>query len=151
MTQETEKSKIQMNTTPSGGDMKYWNDLDGSTFFCMVFSGQIAINEIKLFSLIVDNNLSTLTLAFDIRELPNSPPQKWQQAQYNACRIGISCSEIDNLVVRSLPVTGPMKLTIEKDGSRFVVSAMSEHSAIKFTTSFLSLRDPSVYLTKTPF
>ncbi|MGY3644352.1 Imm50 family immunity protein [Pseudomonas sp. PK-RTE-24] len=60
----------------------------------MVFSRNIPIGEIKLFTLNIDNNLSTLTLAFDIREIPDTPPKKWESIEYNACRIGITCSEV---------------------------------------------------------
>ncbi len=55
--------------------MKYWNEINGSKFFNMVFSRNIPIGEIKLFTLNIDNNLSTLTLAFDIREIPDTPPK----------------------------------------------------------------------------
>lgn len=131
--------------------MKYWNELDGSTFFSLVFSGGIAIDEIRLFSLRVDNNQSTVALSFDIKELPDKPPKKWQMIQYNACRIGISGSEIENLMVKNLPGNNPMKLTIEKNSHRYIVSASSENSVIEFTASFLTLGAPSVYLTQAPF
>ncbi|RIJ09531.1 hypothetical protein DXT77_16435 [Pseudomonas sp. 91RF] len=131
--------------------MQYWNDLEGSTFFSMVFSNRIEIGEIKLFSIDIDINQSLVTMAFDIREVPDKPPRKWQSAQYNACRIGITCSEVENITIKNLPTTKPLKLTILENGLRFKVTAISENSAIEFTTSFLSLRDPTVYLTQTPF
>ncbi|WP_426235447.1 Imm50 family immunity protein [Pseudomonas sp. TWP3-2] len=130
--------------------MQYWNDLDGSTFFSMVFSGRIEIGNIKLFSLNIDTNHSIVTMAFDIKDLPDNPPRKWQSMEYNACRIGISCSEVESVMVRNLPNSELMKLTIQKHGSHFAIAAVSEHSAIEFTTAFLHLRDPSVYLTNTP-
>lgn len=130
--------------------MQYWNDLDGSTFFSMVFSGRIEIGNIKLFSLNIDTNHSIVTMAFDIKDLPDNPPGKWQSMEYNACRIGISCSEVESVMVKNLSNSEFMKLTIQKHGSRFAVAAVSEHSAIEFTTAFLHLRDPSVYLTNTP-
>jgi hypothetical protein len=58
--------------------MKYWNDLDGSVFFNMVFSQPVEIGEITLFSMKIDNNCPCVTLGFDINELPDRPPKKWQ-------------------------------------------------------------------------
>lgn len=131
--------------------MKFWNELEGSKFFSMVFSGDVVIDQVKLFSLFVDNNQSTITLLFDIKELPDTPPGKWKAISYNACRVGITGSEVENLIVRRLPTTESLKLTIEKVGSCFVVSAKSECSIVEFTASFIALRDPTVYLTQTPF
>ncbi|WP_085748516.1 Imm50 family immunity protein [Pseudomonas sp. R45(2017)] len=131
--------------------MQYWNDLEGSTFFSMVFSNRIEIGEIKLFSIDIDSNQSLVTMAFDIREVPDKPPRKWQSAQYNACRIGITCSEVESITIKNLPTNTPLKLTILGNDLRFKVTAISENSAIEFTTSFLRLRDPTVYLTETPF
>ncbi|MHC8303871.1 Imm50 family immunity protein [Pseudomonas sp. PB3P13] len=131
--------------------MKYWNELDGSAFFCMVFSGRVLIDEIKLFSIVVDNNQSVVTLAFDIRDLPDKPPKKWVLNEYNACRIGISCSEFEGLMIKNLPTDEIFRLSIAKKNSRTVVSATSASSSINFTASFLTLRDPSVYLTRVPF
>ncbi|MCU1763670.1 immunity 50 family protein [Pseudomonas sp. 14P_8.1_Bac3] len=131
--------------------MKFWNELDGSKFFSMVFSGNVVIDRVKLFSLSVDNNQSTLSLLFDIKELPDTVPEKWKEISYNACRIGITGSEVEGLIVKQLPTSEYLKLTIEKAGSCFLVSAKSERSMIEFTASFIALRDPTVYLTKTPF
>ncbi|MFJ5238919.1 Imm50 family immunity protein [Pseudomonas neuropathica] len=131
--------------------MKYWNEIEGSKFFNIVFSRNIPIGEIKLFALNMDNNLSTLTLAFDIRETPDTPPKKWESIGYNACRIGLTCSEIRGLTTSNIPTQKNLHLSIQNIGDRYMISAVSSTSNITFTTSSLRLREPSVYLTDLPF
>ncbi|WP_442968564.1 Imm50 family immunity protein [Pseudomonas sp. ZY71] len=131
--------------------MKYWNEIEGSKFFNMVFSRNISIGEIKLFALNMDNNLSTLTLAFDIRETPDTPPKKWEPIGYNACRIGITCGEIRDLTTSKIPTQKNLHLSIQSIGDRYMISAVSDTSNITFTTSSLRLREPSVYFTDLPF
>ncbi|WP_423815303.1 Imm50 family immunity protein [Pseudomonas koreensis] len=64
--------------------MNYWNEIHGSKLLNMIFSRNVPIGEIKLFTLSTDNNLSTMTLAFDISEIPDTPPRKWVFIEYNA-------------------------------------------------------------------
>jgi hypothetical protein len=131
--------------------MKYWNEIEGSKFFNMVFSRNIPIGEVKLFALNMDNNLSTLTLAFDIRETPDTPPKKWETIGYNACRIGLTCSEIRDLTTSNIPTQKNLNLSIQSIGDKYIISAISSTSNVTFTTSSLRLREPSVYLTDLPF
>ncbi|MBV4546721.1 immunity 50 family protein [Pseudomonas sp. SWRI88] len=131
--------------------MKYWNELEGSKLFNMVFSRNIPIGEIKLFALNIDNNLSTLTLAFDIREIPDTPPKKWDLIGYNACRIGITCNKVKNLTTSNIPTQQILNLSIQLIGNEYSVSATSNTSEVKFITSALRLREPSVYLTESSF
>lgn len=130
--------------------MKHWNDIQGSTFFNMIFSSPIAIGEINLFTLKIENNYSTVILGFDISETPDAPPRKWKNIEFNTCRIGITCSEIEELFISNLPNQKKFQLTIAKMDSRFKVSATAEESSISFTTSFISLREPAVYLKNDP-
>jgi len=131
--------------------MKYWNEIHDSKFFNMVFSRNIPIGEVKLFTLNIDNNLSTLTLAFDIREIPDTPPKNWESIKYNSCRIGVTCNEITSLTVSNLPTREIFQLSIQTIESRHLVCVASETSEIKFITSSLRLREPSVYLTESLF
>jgi hypothetical protein len=131
--------------------MKYWNEIEGSKFFNMVFSRNIPIGEVKLFALNMDNNLSTLTLAFDIKETPDTPPKKWETMGYNACRIGLTCGEIRDLTTSNIPTQKNLNLYIQSIGDRYMISAVSSTSTVTFTTSSLRLKEPSVYLTDLPF
>lgn len=131
--------------------MKYWNEIEGSKLFNMVFSQNIPIGEIKLFALNIDNNLSTLTLAFDIREIPDTPPKKWDLIGYNACRIGITCNNVKDLTISNIPTQQTLNLSIQLIGNEYSVSATSDTSEVKFITSSLRLREPSVYLTESSF
>lgn len=131
--------------------MKYWNDFEGSTFFNMVFGGLIEVGEIKLISLIVDNIGSTVTLAFNIKELPDKPPLKWRSIEYNACRIGFTCDEVSEIHLKNLPTNSLMNVNIERQNSRFRVSIEAENSSIEFTAAYLRLGDPSVYFTEDVF
>jgi hypothetical protein len=131
--------------------MKFWNEIEGSKLFNMVFSRNIPIGEIKLFALNIDNNLSTLTLAFDIREIPDTPPKKWDLIGYNACRIGITCNNVKDLTTSNIPTQQILNLSIQLIGNEYSVSATSDTSEVKFITSSLRLREPSVYLTESSF
>lgn len=131
--------------------MKFWNEIEGSKLFNMVFSRNIPIGEIKLFALNIDNNLSTLTLAFDIREIPDTPPKKWDLIGYNTCRIGITCNNVKDLTTSNIPTQQILNLSIQLIGNEYSVSATSDTSEVKFITSSLRLREPSVYLTESSF
>lgn len=130
--------------------MKHWNELDGSTFFSMVFSNPIAIDVIKLFTIHIDNNQPSVLLGFDIKEIPDQPPKKWVTMGFNACRIGLSCSETSDLIIKNIPTNDLLKISITKHGTTFKICAKSEHSLIEFSTKFPLLCDPSVYLTEFP-
>lgn len=61
--------------------MKFWNDIDGSTFFNQVYNTPVAIGTIELFTISIDNSRPTIILEFDIEELPDSHRFKlwWSQ------------------------------------------------------------------------
>ncbi|WP_455824347.1 Imm50 family immunity protein [Pseudomonas graminis] len=125
--------------------MKFWNDFDGSIFFNKVFSGPIKIGEIVLFSVDVDNNRSHITLAFDIPEVPDRPPQKWNAEGFNTCRIGLSCGGLSNVTIKNIPTTDTLQMTVQKNEGFFLVRAESAGSLIEFKTTYPSLCGPSVY------
>jgi len=131
--------------------MNNWNELDGSTFFNMVFTNNIKIDEVKLFKLIIDTRNDEITMAFNIKELPDRPPIKWSNMEFNACRIGIICSDIDDLLIKKLPKNVNVKMKIEQIGSRYKISGVTNDFRIEFTASFVRLGDPSVYLTNEQF
>lgn len=120
--------------------MNDWNEIHDSKLFNMVFSRNVPIGEIKLFTLNIDNNLSTRTLEFDIREIPNTPPKKWESIEYNACRIGITCSEVTSLTTSNLPTREILQLSIKNFESGHLVCIASETSEIKFITSSLMIK-----------
>ena len=131
--------------------MDNWNELDGSNFFNMVFTYNVKIEEIKLFSLIIDHRNPQITMDFDIKELPDRPPIKWTNMGFNTCRIGITCSEVNDLLLKNLPHNLNIKIKIEKIGARFKISGIADDFHIEFTAAFLRLRDPSVYLNDEQF
>lgn len=131
--------------------MNNWNELDGSTFFNMVFTNNIKIDEVKLFKLIIDTRVNEIIMAFDIKELPDRPPLKWSNMGFNTCRIGITCSDIDDLLVKNLPKDVKIKMKIEQIGTRYKISGVTQNSHIEFTAAFLILGDPNVYLTDEQF
>jgi len=64
--------------------MKYWNELEGSKLFNMVFSKNIPIGELELFSINIENDQPKLVFSFDIPELPDSPLQNGVKALIGA-------------------------------------------------------------------
>jgi hypothetical protein len=125
--------------------MKLWNDLDRTIFFNKVFTYPVEIGEIKLFSLIIDNDRPNIILEFDIQELPDSPPEKWVAAGFNTCRIGISCAGLTDLEIKNIPNANPLKMVITRQQNLFEVDARSATSSIKFNAKYVSLCGPSVY------
>lgn len=125
--------------------MKYWNDLDGSIFFKKIFTTVIPIDEISLFSLTIDNDRPTIILEFDISEYPDAPPLKWKQHEFNTCRIGLNCSNIDDLLVKKIPTKEKLHLTISKHGKKSMIRAANRESVIEFTTEHPLLCGPSAY------
>ncbi|MBC3375608.1 hypothetical protein HU762_16780 [Pseudomonas sp. SWRI92] len=125
--------------------MKFWNDLDGSTFFNKIFLSSVPIGEIRLFSLAVDNDNSTIVFEFDIAEYPEAPPEKWKQSGFNTCRIGLNCSPPKNLKITNIPTKEKLILQITQNESKFSVHASNDTSLIEFETSHLLLCGPSAY------
>lgn len=125
--------------------MKFWNDFDGSIFFNKVFTTPIPIGEITLFSVDINNDHSHIHIAFDIPEIPDNPPIKWVTAGFNTCRLGLSCGGLSDVLIKNIPNTQKMKLTIEKHESYFLVRAQSSKSLIELKTKYPSLCGPSVY------
>ncbi|MFJ2685672.1 Imm50 family immunity protein [Pseudomonas sp. NPDC087342] len=115
----------------------------------MVFSKPISIKSIKLFTLKIDNNQPSLTMGFDIQDIPDKPPKKWANSTFNACRIGLDCSELSDLIIKNIPTREILNITITRHDDVFKICARSENSLIEFSTKFPRLCGPSVYLTET--
>jgi len=126
--------------------MKFWNDLDGSTFFNQVFTTPIAINTIELFTVSIDNSRPTIILEFDISELPDAPPTKWKRSEFNTCRIGLNCGGIGDLKINNIPTKEKLSISIIKKENIFMINASNKDSSIQFTTKFPLLCGPSVYM-----
>ncbi|MGG7553688.1 Imm50 family immunity protein [Pseudomonas sp. ES3] len=126
--------------------MKFWNDLDGSTFFNQVFTTPIAINTIELFTVSIDNSRPTIILEFDISELPDAPPTKWKRSEFNTCRIGLNCGGIGDLKINNIPTKEKLNISIIKKENIFMINASNKDSSIQFTTKFPLLCGPSVYM-----
>ncbi|MBJ2247557.1 Imm50 family immunity protein [Pseudomonas haemolytica] len=126
--------------------MKFWNDFDRSIFFNKVFSMPIPIGEIVLFSIDIDNHRSHITLAFDIPEIPDKPPEKWTSEGFNTCRIGLSCGELSDVIIKNIPTLNSLHMTVQKQDDFFLARAESADSLIEFKTKYPSLCGPSVYI-----
>jgi hypothetical protein len=126
--------------------MKFWNDFDRSIFFNKVFSQSILIGDIVLFSIDVDNDRAHITMAFDIPEVPDRPPEKWKAEGFNTCRIGISCGGLRDVIIKNIPTSDTLKMTVQAQEGFFLVRAQSETSLIEFKTKYPSLCGPSVYI-----
>lgn len=126
--------------------MKFWNDLDGSTFFNQVFTTPVAISTIELFTVNIDNSRPTITLEFDISEFPDAPPIKWKRSEFNTCRIGLNCGGISDLKIKNIPTKEKLNVTISQNENLFTIHASNEESLIEFTTKFPLLCGPSVYM-----
>ncbi|MGE8483427.1 MULTISPECIES: Imm50 family immunity protein [Pseudomonas] len=126
--------------------MKFWNDLDGSTFFNQVFTTPIAINTIELFTVSIDNSRPTIIMEFDISELPDAPPTKWKRSEFNTCRIGLNCGGIGDLKINNIPTKEKLNISITQKENLFMVNASNKDSLIQFTTKFPLLCGPSVYM-----
>lgn len=126
--------------------MKFWNELEGSTFFNKVFSKSIPIESIELFSITIDNDRPSITIEFDIPELPDKPPDKWKKSGFNTCRIGIHCGNIFNLEIKNIPTQEKLSITIENSQGTYFTTISNSNSLISFTTRYISLCGPSVYM-----
>jgi len=126
--------------------MNTWNELEGSTFFNKVFSQPITIGKVKLFSIAIDNERSNITLEFDIEELPDKPPAKWVKDEFNTCRIGISCENISNTLIKNIPSSEILEISIKQTKNSYLIKAFSQNTLIEFQTTLPYLCGPSVYL-----
>lgn len=125
--------------------MKYWNDIDNSTFFNSVFSYLVPIGQLELAGIDIDNERNNLVIGFDILEIPDIPPVKWQQIEYNTCRIGIDCGEIQDLVIKNIPTPKALNIKISQTDNHYRIHISNNESTIDFIAKFISLRGPSVY------
>ena len=126
--------------------MKYWNELDGSTFLNKIFSKPVEIGKIALFSLRIENDQPSINLGFDIPEFPDILPEKWKNKGYNTCRIGIDCNEISNLKIHNLPIHEIFALEINNENANFNLQVKSKSALITFSAKLVSLNGPSVYI-----
>ncbi|PQP01640.1 hypothetical protein C5612_20030 [Pseudomonas frederiksbergensis] len=126
--------------------MKSWNELDGSNFFNRIFTSAIAIGEVELFSISIDNSRPTITLEFDIPEYPDAPPEKWKQSGFNTCRTGLNCSNIENLIIKNIPTRKKLAVKISHQDNIYTIILSNNESLIEFTTKHPLLCGPSAYM-----
>lgn len=132
--------------TLSRKKMKHWNDLDGTIFFNKLFKQPVEIGKTYIHSLRIENDNNDLGIGFDIPEFPECLPEKWKDKGYNACRIGLTCSEISDLKIINLPIREVFLITIKQENEYFFLAAKSKNASIEFKTRWLSLSGPSVYM-----
>ena len=125
--------------------MKYWNDIDNSTFFNRVFSYPVPIDQLELAEINIGNERNNIVIGFDILEIPDNPPAKWQKTEYNTCRIGIDCGEIHSLLIKNTPAAETLNIKISKADTHYHIQASNNESIIDFAAKFICLRGPSVY------
>ncbi|MCW1244189.1 immunity 50 family protein [Pseudomonas sp. SAICEU22] len=125
--------------------MIFWNNLERSIFFNKIFSSPIPIGEIELASLTIDNNIPTIILEFDISEYPDAPPQKWKQAGFNICRIGLNCGTPQKTKIINIPTNDKLIVQITQQQDSFLIQASNDTSLIELETKHLLLCGPSAY------
>lgn len=126
--------------------MKHWNEMENNILFNKIFSTQVAIGPVSLYSITIDNDRPTITIEFDIPELPDKAPEKWKKTGFNTCRIGIRCGDIYNLTIKNIPTTKTLEVTILKTEDSFTATLCNRESLITFSTKLISLCGPSVYM-----
>ena len=126
--------------------MKYWNEMENNVLFNKIFSTQVAIGSVSLYSITIDNDRPTITIEFDIPELPDKAPEKWKKSGFNTCRIGIRCGDICSLTIKNIPTKKNLKVTILETEDGFTVTLLNKDSLITFSTELISLCGPSVYM-----
>ena len=126
--------------------MKYWNDLDRNIFLEKIFSKPVEIGQIALFSMQIENDRPSVGLGFDIPELPDTLPKKWEGKGYNTCRMGIDCHGIQDLSIKNIPVREVFFVKITKENNQFYFQATNKNALIEFKAKFITLADPNVYI-----
>jgi hypothetical protein len=126
--------------------MKHWNELDGTIFFNKVFSQPIEIGKIYIHSVQIENDSPGVGIGFDIPEFPDHLPEKWKDKGYNTCRIGLTCSEVSNLRIVSIPCREVFFVKLVEENGYFFFTATSKSASIEFKGKWLSLSGPSVYM-----
>ena len=120
--------------------------MENNILFNKIFSTQVAIGSVSLYSITIDNDRPTITIEFDIPELPDKAPEKWKKIGFNTCRIGIRCGDIYNLTIKNIPTSETLEVTILKTEDSFTATLCNRESLITFSTEFISLCGPSVYM-----
>ncbi|WP_323154320.1 Imm50 family immunity protein [Pseudomonas alvandae] len=132
-------------TIPRSKNIIFWNDLEGSIFFNKIFSYPVRIGEIELDSLTIDNDIPTIIFEFDISEYPDAPPQKWKQADFNICRIGLNCGTPKKVKIINIPTNNKLTVQITQQQDSLLVQAFNDTSLIELETKHLLLCGPSAY------
>ncbi|CRM14004.1 MULTISPECIES: Imm50 family immunity protein [Pseudomonas] len=126
--------------------MKHWNELNDTIFFNKVFTFPVEIGEITLYSLTIDNDRPNIGMGFDIKELPDAPPEKWIKEGYNTCRIGLDFGGVSDVKIENIPTREPLRMKITKLEDHYAIHAKSGTSTIELKAKYVSLCGPSVYI-----
>ena len=137
---------MQKHTISLGRKMKYWNEIDKSIFFEKVFSQPVAIGEITIFSLQIDNDRPNFGIGFDIPEFPDILPEKWKNKGYNVCRLGIECYGIRDLKILNIPSRDTFFVKITKEDNWLYFQAANRKSLVEFKAQSISLCGPNDYI-----
>lgn len=129
--------------------MRFWNQIDDTVFFNMVFSYPAPIDEVELFSISIDNDRPQVVVLFDIPYLPDRPPKKWEN--YNRCRSGLVCLGVDSLLMKNIPIIDRFSVSVSRAEEVYHISFSNSSSALEFRAKFISLSGPSVYLNEAPY
>ena len=69
-----------------------------------------------------------------------------KKSGFNTCRIGIHCGNIFNLEIKNIPTHEILSIAIKNSGGTYFTTISNSNSSISFTTRYISLCGPSVYM-----
>jgi hypothetical protein len=100
-----------------------------------------------LFYVHIDERGDSITLGFDTRNFPSSPPVEWQEKGLNAFEFYLTFTDVEDLCVSGWgpPAVKNIELAPQGNG-RIAATISSEGSSIAFHAEFLSLARKRAYL-----
>lgn len=125
-----------------------WTDLNGSELLKRVFTHPVPIEEVSIFSIIINRDGPNICIDFDLKnKIPDAPIKSWTQSKFNRCRIGINCGGVEELLITGWGTANNAIAIIEKvSPEKTRVRFFNKKLQISFLCTDLTVTGPSVYL-----
>ena len=128
---------------------EFWNEVEDTFLLNQIFSDNIKIGYIDLFSVDVIRDGPTVRLHFDLADsLPDRPLPHWGKPNidYNRCRMGADCFGVSKFSMQGISTHMRMRLAISQNDKVYKLSLSSKYANIEIQCLNLTLISPSVYM-----
>lgn len=130
--------------------MKTWHDLTLNPSYIMSFySSPPTLSRVEIFKISLNRDGPTLTLTLDGIALPDNPPLKWHNHEYNKAQLALDFFDISAIELSKWGRNNIVDIVVAEDSDRrILVNCHNSDVILSFACNNFKVTKLSTYLDK---